>query len=216
MRQRSVDHIRLTDECQWLDLTLCAMRHAIVASLLLLTTHTSAQSWCAPGARWHHTYSNPSIGDLGYSVTEYLGDVLFQDSVCQQFAVTDHLYSLQTQTSFVEGPFAWYTTSTADIVYLWTGLAFDTLFRWDAVPGDRWYVPDAWKDEHSIIEVTDTGHVALAGMNRRWLAAGTYVDGSPGPDTLVEGIGPMKAYWTSSVRSCSMEAEQVCVVTRMT
>lgn len=158
-------------------------------------TGGTAQSWCAPGAQWFHNYVNPSIGDVGYSITEYEGDVLLEDSVCQRFTVTNHIYSYQTQNSFVEGPYTWYTTSTPDMVYAWDGMTFDTLYHFAAVPGDRWYVPGVWEDENSIIEVSDTGHMVIAGVDRRWIAAGTYVDGPPVTlDTIVQGIGPMKAY----------------------
>lgn len=171
------------------------MKSVLVCLLGLCFAEASAQSWCAPGARWHHNYVNVSIGDVGYSVTEYLGDVLFEDSVCERLTVTNHIYSYQTQNSFVEGPFTWHTTTTVDVVYVWDGTVFDTLYNFAAVPGDRWYVPGVWEDENSIIEVSDTGHMVIAGVDRRWIAAGTYVDGPPvTSDTIVEGIGPMKAY----------------------
>lgn len=175
-------------------LTLHGMKSPLACLLVLCVAEVSAQSWCAQGARWHHNYVNLSIGDVGYSVTEYMGDVLFEDSVCQRLTVTNHIYSYQTQNSFLEGPFDWYTTTGPEIVYVWTGMNFDTLYNFAAVPGDGWYVPGAWEDENAIIEVSDTGHMVIAGVDRRWLAAVTYVDGSPRQDTIVEGIGPMMAY----------------------
>ena len=170
------------------------MKPLLACFLGLCAAGASAQSWCAPEARWHHNYVNLSIGDFGYTVTEYIGDVLFEDSICQQLTHTRHIYSAQTGNSFIEGPYNFHTTTVPGLVYVWAGSEFDTLYHFAAVPGDRWYVPGAWEDENSIIVVSDTGHLVIAGVDRRWFAANTYVDGSPAQDTIVEGIGPMKAY----------------------
>jgi hypothetical protein len=87
-------------------------------------------------------------------------------------------------------------------IYVPTTELFDTLFNFNAVPGDRWsYVPmpspiactdDSW------VEVVDTGRTMVDGLSLRWLAIDNhnvledfeYVV----PDTIVERLGPKNSF----------------------
>ena len=87
-------------------------------------------------------------------------------------------------------------------IYVPSTEAFDTLFNFNAVPGDRWsYVPLplplACTDE-SWVEVVDTGSTMIDDVSLRWLAVdnhnitedGEYVE----PDTIIERLGPKHSF----------------------
>lgn len=64
-----------------------------------------------------------------------------------------------------------YTALQDDVLMVpaWSpnGVAWDTLLRFDAVPGDRWYLPNYHlysngQEPYGMLQVTDTGHVTDA------------------------------------------------------
>ncbi|HQW05205.1 MAG TPA: T9SS type A sorting domain-containing protein [Flavobacteriales bacterium] len=170
-------------------------RTTILLTLVLAVLQCFAQSWCAPGAQWYHNYAYTSWGDVGYVETHYTGDVLFSDSVCQEFEYTEHIYSYQSNNSFEAGPFTMLTTTSPGIVHIWTGTEFDTLFHFSAVPGDHWQAPGDWTFTETRIEVTDTGHVALEGRSVRYQTIDLSFDDVVWvSDTVYEGIGPVQMY----------------------
>jgi len=172
------------------------MKVPLAAAFILGTALGTAQSWCAPGARWHHEYPYTSSGDHGYVETSYTGHVLFADSVCEAFTIIEHGWSDQTNTPWQGGPFLLHTYTAPDgSVYSWDGSAFDTLFHFTAVPGDHWNFPTTWWEEGTRITVTDTGHTTLGGLSLRFLAIeATLEDIVVVVDTIFERIGPIQLF----------------------
>lgn len=172
------------------------MKSLLVSLFGLCMTGATAQSWCAPGARWHHEIPYTSWGDYGYVETQYVGDILFADSLCQEFAIMEQGYSDQTNSPWEGGPFTMHTTSSPDgLVHLWDGSTFDTLFHFNAVPGDHWLFPILLAETGTRITVTDTGHASLGGLSLRYVAIeATIEDIVFVADTVFERIGPIQMY----------------------
>jgi hypothetical protein len=162
---------------------------------LLFAGSTHAQAWCAPEAQWYHNYY-AVWGDEGYIEAHYAGDVLFADSLCQELVLTQDFYSHQNNTVTYGSPFSLYTTtSTNGLVHVWTGSEFDTLFRFNAVPGDHWDLPGDNQNIDARITVSDTGHGTIGGISLRYLAVEASNEGfTLIEDTLFERIGPMQMY----------------------
>lgn len=170
---------------------------ALLATLVTSwVTGAFGQAWCVEGAQWHHEYAYTAWGDVGYVETRYEGDFPFADSVCQRFVRVEHIFSYQTNTVHEAGPYTWYTcTGSNGLVNTWDGVSFDTLFHFGAVPGDRWYFPDMGWAGAPLITVTDTGHLAIDGLQLRFLAVNaTLGDIVQVQDTIIERIGPMNLF----------------------
>lgn len=172
------------------------MAHWMLAPALLVTMQAAAQSWCEPGALWYHDYPYTAWGDHGYVETRYTGNVLFADSVCETFTIVEHGWSDQTNTPWQGGPYTMYThTAPNGLIHLWDGSAFDTLFHFGAVPGDRWQFPTSWLDGGTTMIVTDTGHAMVSNTALRYLVVeATFEDIIFLTDTIFERIGPLELY----------------------
>ncbi len=171
------------------------MRSYATCLWLLYSTCGMSQSWCAPGASWHHEYAYTSWGDVGFVGTHCAGDVPFADSLCQELVVTEHIYSYQTNTVSTSQPYSFYTTTSGALVHVWTGSEFDTLFHFAAVPGDHWRLPIDLPSVDARITVLDTGHVILDGESIRYQAVDVnYEDIVSVNDTIFERIGPLEMF----------------------
>ena len=137
---------------------------------------TMAQSWCPPGAQWN--YEDMSIGFYGHYHRAYIGDTVFLGHPAQRIRTTGMRASILDQdTVWIDEVL--YTTVQDDILMVpaWSpnGTAWDTLLRFDAVPGDRWFFPNHGLycagaiGNTGIIQVNDTGTVLVDGVPiRRW------------------------------------------------
>lgn len=163
---------------------------------VLLTTGASAQSWCPPGATWHHGFYEGNSGILGYVNTLYAGDTVVGGSTCQRLEATLHAYAQQSQNYFDQHFTSSITRGQGAFVELWNGTAFDTLFNFAAVPGDGWYLP---LDNYGPLTVLDTGHASIDGQSLRFLVVGLG-EFSTGPhqDTIFERLGFLSYYLDGS------------------
>lgn len=158
-----------------------------------LCAMAQGQVWCPPGANWHHEWF--TLTEIGYLETQYMSDTIIDGSPSQKISATKHVYDYVSQ-SFLNQPLAPYFTSVAnDLVSILTPNGFDTLYRFDAIPGDSWSVPLA--NDPTDLLVIDTGTVNIDGLDLRYLV----VEYQPGgwPDTLIEGIGGVWAYMDGSM-----------------
>ena len=153
------------------------------------------QNWCPPGARWINDFGPTPWGEVGYVETQYAGEIIYMDSLCEELVVTEHIYSYQTNSAFIGIPFSIYTTSTLDIVRGWTGTAFDTLFNYAAVPGDHWEFQETSAGSGIHISVLDTGHRAVDGVLLRFLAVEASMEDLVNiSDTIFERIGTIQLF----------------------
>jgi hypothetical protein len=167
-----------------------AFSSVAIAVGMAMSCSVAAQQWCPPGAKWHHRYSNLSIGDVGYAHTAYAGDTVIDGGTAQRIHSTAHLYSLQNQSYHSFEFFFMYTREANGLVEVWDGSVFDTLFHFNAVPGDGWHLPGPIQDPSPRMVVLDTGHVELGGEWLRYLV----LDMGPysvltSTDTLYEKLG---------------------------
>jgi len=151
-----------------------------------------AQSWCPPGARWTHDYSDSLTGYYGVSRIIYEGDMTFQGQQVQRLRVSRVLAPSGTTnfSVFYEyGP--WLTRHEDGVVYSWSNdeQEFDTLMWFNAAPGQFWSWPSIGDHPTARITVLDTTSIEMEGHVLRQLVVETgHSEGLP-PDTLRERIG---------------------------
>ncbi|MBL0045688.1 MAG: hypothetical protein IPP33_15205 [Flavobacteriales bacterium] len=160
------------------------MRIAVLASLLFISSLVNAQSWCPPGATWTYTHTNNWTHD-GFARYQYTGDTMIAGTNAQIISMHAEGYDFSMQTNFNWGG-RYFTSVSGEVVNLWTGAAFDTLFN-GADVGAEWQMnlPDGI-DPFILIGVVDTGNITIDGVPLHYLV--TTLNGI-GADTIVERLG---------------------------
>ncbi len=162
---------------------------SIVAILVLLAGNSEAQLWCPPGAVWNYYYE-PLGGEGSYSRYVYEGDTLFQGLLSQRINHQDTviLWPGAPWADTVHVDVDRYTSLQDSILLLWTGnsgtAGWDTLLRFDAVVGDRWFPPGqdsaCANGMGGMMQVTSTGTFLVDGFQLRSWALTTLNDvGNP-------------------------------------
>jgi hypothetical protein len=129
-----------------------------------------AQLWCLPGAEWSANLFGLAMD--GCETAVYVGDTVFEGRTAQHIAVTDivmnYLYPPQDTVQW-----NLYTSVQDSMVFQWTDTeGWDTLFWFNAVPGDRWYppgMPILASELCNAVQVTDTSQVDINGYSLRKL-----------------------------------------------
>ena len=168
------------------------MKRFACLPITLVTCSLVAQLWSPPGAVWNYNFQS-AFAD-GCQTRVYVGDTVIDGRTAQQFHVTGHvLYHI---TGTITETDSYFHTSVEDsIVFAWTSLSgqweWDTLYWFNAVPGDRWW-PIGMDENYcggdgtwGMLQVTDTGHVTQSGVQLRTVSA-VYLDqfGDPGMSTI--------------------------------
>lgn len=155
-----------------------------------------AQTWCPfTGEEWWHDYNDGS-GTIGYSYTVHSGDTVINGMVCQRFETRINAWNIPGQFDYAQELPPFMSTYENGLVLLVQSGQVDTLFVFDANPGDHWNIPfrdDIWYD------VTDTGTAIVDGSDLRWSAVEVRAHSEKGDwilgwDTLVERIGLLKYF----------------------
>ena len=152
----------------------------VVLPLALLPILTSAQSWCPPGATWNFVIQAWMTD--GHVVRTYIGDTLVDGWVAQQIKEEgQQILYWSNDTITIDDVVL---TSVQDSVLYtrvqWGGQpAWDTLYRFDAEIGDRWFPPGAdsvcLNGTEGMVEVVDTATVLIDGLPlRQWTMS--YID----------------------------------------
>ncbi len=154
-----------------------------------------AQSWCPPGAVWHHDYFDGNGGVVGYVRTEYVGDTLVGGSLCQHLRPELIAYDQMLQLPVQQWLEPVFTRGQGDIVERWNGLDFDTLYWFGASPDDHWFVDSFGSPGLTVL---DTGAMEVDGQLLSYLVV-QFDEFPTGPlqDTLVERLGFLNYYFTS-------------------
>lgn len=147
-------------------------RHLILAviSAYPWPGNCRAQSFCTPGARWTFTnYGMTYLCDVRGTITcdsasfvhgrmANALQVTAIGNMCYNGPLTTHAFQLL------------YAMDDGEVL-TWTGTSWDTLYRFNAVPGDRWYAPGVEPDtnascptEQNHWVVTDTARTVVNGM----------------------------------------------------
>ena len=161
-----------------------------------------SQNWCPPGAQWN--YEDMSIGFFGHYHRAYIGDTVFLGQPTQRIRTTGMRVDILNQdTTWIDEIMYTSVQDSILMVPAWSpnGVIWDTLLRFDAVPGHRWFLPNHGLycngsiGNTGILEVTDTGSVVVDGVTlRRWRFGVDLGTGDPiyGSDWYYERIGFMQ------------------------
>jgi hypothetical protein len=169
---------------------------AALFSLVLLPVLAVAQSWCPPGATWTFGYTDILGGVIGHARVDHTADTVVGGMPAQRLEVRANAYSYPTQAYWNETPMGiYFTTGTSDVVQLWNPneAAYDTLFWFSAVPGDRWSVPWTYGGVPDFL-VLDTLWTTIAGLQLRQVVVGLDTPGPEPIDTLTERLGFMEIF----------------------
>lgn len=150
------------------------MRTRMLLLGLTIAGIAHAQVWCPSGAIWE--YNNNSFMVSGCETRQYVGDTVIAGRPTQRIAVTSIQMNWLNNTLDTMNS-AFYTSQDDGVVYGYDVLNsadWDTLYWFDAVPGDRWYPPGAdsfcpGQYPLGMLQVTDTGHVLVNGQSLRFV-----------------------------------------------
>ena len=165
----------------------------LLMSMMVWTSGLHAQEWAPLGATWHYHHYIQGF-------PPYEGYVRFE-------AVTDTVINGQPTRKILanndQSSFYMHAADGVAWVYVPSAEAFDTLFNFNAIPGDHWQMvplPEPlWCTAESWVEVVDTGSTVVSDHSLRWLAVNYHNLQDDGfeavlPDTIVERLGPMDVF----------------------
>lgn len=142
------------------------MKQFLLLSLLAVSLSNQAQVWCTPNSSWH--FPDYSMFDSGYKRMNYLYDTTIAGQTCNK------IREFRIGKTFPAGYYNYtryfYTHVSNQMVYLLdltvNPPGFDTLYDFNAVPGDKWRMAPVshTKCAASYVTVSDTGHVTIQGQ----------------------------------------------------
>lgn len=147
-----------------------------------------AQTWAPEPSRW--TYAYWSIWEQGHLLVEHSGTVEMGGLPCQVLQATKHVYDQVSGTNVVVPSGTYHTHADNGLVRIWTGDRFDTLYHFNAVPGEGWRMP--WLTDVQLT-VLDTGHVQRGGVDVRFLEV-AYAPAWIDHDTIFERFGALSVF----------------------
>lgn len=161
------------------------LRPLLIALAVLLTCSGSAQFWCPPGATWNFTIQ--ALATDGHVIRTYEGDTMVGGWTAQKIRERgQQIFYVPSDTVQINA--LQFTSVQDSTIYIWTHAAgvpmWDTLFRFDAVIGDRWfpagYDSVCMNGPEGMLEVLDTGSIMIDTMLlRTWTLS--YIDASGDP-----------------------------------
>lgn len=148
---------------------------------------SSAQVWCLPGAQWHYDYG--FFAATGYVNLRYISDTVYEGKNCHK--LTEHLHTVdQSNWNVYDAYTDYFSYDSGGIVFAFDyyNSIWDTLFNFNAVPGNRWHL--FLGNSNAYVEVIDTGTNSVQGYDLKWLT----INYSPNllgnfADTIYERIG---------------------------
>lgn len=194
--------------------------HTIIIFLLCINGFKS-QTWCPTGAEWTYSYSYVYPQANGYVVLKYMGDTLLNSMIYKKlngtFYGTNAAYGSGTVTLQHE---KYYIRQNNKLVHVYNGFTpDDTLFNFNAVPGDKWLRArisgTVCNVTRRAVTVIDTGSVVINGITLKKLVL-SYVRGlfvgsgtTSYTDTVYEKIGSIKFHlipWTCETATAMPDA----------
>lgn len=160
--------------------------------------NVSAQSWSPEGAKWHYNYTS-QFYTVGYVEISYTGDTMIGTITAKKLSKRLYGYNHFDQQYKNESIGKEYTYEQNGVVYLYHNNSWDTLYNWNALPGDTWTYAGSSStnacDSNSTITVTDTGTRVINGINLKYQVVELdYVEGSTYTDTIIEKMGFIHSY----------------------
>ncbi|HRN38760.1 MAG TPA: hypothetical protein PLL18_17755, partial [Flavobacteriales bacterium] len=169
----------------------------------LCMSMVQAQQWCPPGAEWRYTAAFCMGGCNGYVRLASAEDTMIQGQPCTRIERTRTYTAYFDPTILTDTLSNLYTYSASGIVWMLDPElnAFDTLYDFNALPGDSWqliHLPE-YSAGSDFLTVLDTGHISIDGQALRWLSVEYHFQGATGNDppyldTLMERVGSNTFY----------------------
>lgn len=180
---------------------------------LLLSTMIFSQTWSPDGAKWHYNYGN--LGGQGFVVTEYVNDSLIMGKNCKVFQKVQKIYSSidYMQHTYDLGEEFTYLDTTNNVVYRLVANQFDTLYNFNALPGDRWTVRNHY-GYVGIVNVDSIGTKIINGETLKAIYVSTIDPGFEGScigwqsAEIVERVGPINEYMFPEFISCAADGQE--------
>ena len=156
-------------------------------AITLSSIPLSAQDWAPIGAVWHYRTYIQGFPPLSSSIRyEVVADTVINGQATRKVTAGHEVTTFYTHD--VEG---------LVLAYVPMASSFDTLFNFNALPGERWSMvplPDPLAcTTESWVEVVDTGSTMIDAVPLRWLAVNYHniTDDQEfvGTDTIVERLG---------------------------
>ncbi len=176
---------------------------SLLLGLWVSTGAIQAQQWCPPGAEWRYTAAFCAGACNGYVRMSSAGDTTVQGQPCTRIERVRSYTAYLDPTVLTDTLSELYTYSETGIVWMFDPQlnAFDTLYDFNASPGDSWqliHLPE-YSTGSDLLTVLDTGHISIDGQLLRWLSVEYHFQGATGNnppylDTLMERIGSNTYY----------------------
>ncbi len=198
-----------------MDKTMRKIPLLLMAILPWLCPRVHAQVWCPSGARW--VYDTGSPWAESWTQFTYVGDTLMDGILAQHIENTGFISQLFGNDTLIQtsGPDVITRTVPGSVLEWSAGMAeWDTLYWFDAVPGDSWIPAWAFSGEcpegHRLV-VLDTGTVVIDGVELRSMDVQRSTDDQPtGPiETVFERIGNTQGFF-QWVPDCGGALECYC------
>lgn len=179
------------------------MKKSILSILFIFSiTFSNAQVWCPPGATWHYDYMNFAVE--GFVKFEYNGDTTINTINCKKLDITHSGYSYWNSQNYTYSEKK-YTYDSLGVIYFYVDSlsVFDTLYNFDAGPGDKWEMISFHNnhpqcDSVHFVNVLDTGTTIMNSTNLKWLYVNFHYQTDFGIfdsyDTIYERIGTINQY----------------------
>lgn len=153
-----------------------------------LAGFAQAQVWCPPGATWHREFWY-STSEASWDET-YVGDTLVDGFLAQRIVFTGAMILGPGTPTEMTIPISGEEFTALEDSLLLVRIAatptavWDTLLRFDALPGDQWFLPghDLICSEVStsdLMQILDTGHVDVDGVTLRYWDFGFFWPTNP-------------------------------------
>lgn len=168
-----------------------------------------AQTWAPIGAKWTYTVGSSVSPDSFLLVIEAASDTIIAGRPCRQLDVLSGGFGCYVFNGFHH--------QSNDSLYFWDehAASFRLLFRWDAIPGDSWWIPlelegmGANGRDTLDWSVVDTSTVDVEGLlSRQFTVNVTSRNGIWQPSigtTVTERLGPLGSPFVWKFAICDGE-----------
>ncbi len=185
---------------------------SLLTALFFVPTLAQAQSWCPPGAQWH--WSMLGFATSGYVHEAYVGDTMIAGREAQRIHRDGYVILHWANEDTIPIDEDVFTSQGNGDVFLWMDhegtWAWDTLFRFHAVPGDTWAPAGSyWSAGACVATVMDTATIQVDGMSLRHLWISMHdaeFEPSEWTFTLTERLGFATGNW-SMPHLCMTDAD---------
>jgi len=164
----------------------------LLFSIILNCQLLKSQSWCPQGAVWYFNHWDIWSGS-GYLKWTYIGtSAVIDGKTCNQFTIEKYA---QVGNVSVYGYFTYFNNNVVYNVPT-VGSIKDTLFDFNAKPGDKWRMAPTNRANcaASKVIVLDTGTAVIQGQKLRWLKVNYLSNKTNIVDFIYERFGALYAY----------------------